>query len=167
MTIYGCRQQNNNKKQQQDNLANLEASLAPAEAEFGAVAKADQQLTDPMSLQCQNPFPYCFFIANNRFMSTFWKYLLHLSNPNISDQKSQKNKYLNSSTTSFFTFQSGFEKNLHQIRWFIFEGPMNNPSACSYNIGFWAKKIQNPIILRIKKLDAQICRIASHRKIIT
>ena len=39
MTIYGCRQ---NKKQQQDNLANLEASLAPAEAEFGAVAKADQ-----------------------------------------------------------------------------------------------------------------------------
>ena len=41
MTIYGCRQ---NKKQQQDNLANLEASLAPAEAEFGAVAKADQHL---------------------------------------------------------------------------------------------------------------------------
>ena len=39
MTIYGCRQ---NKKQQQDNLANLEASLAPAEAEFGALAKADQ-----------------------------------------------------------------------------------------------------------------------------
>ena len=26
----------------QDNLAKLEASLAPAEAEFGAVAKADQ-----------------------------------------------------------------------------------------------------------------------------
>ena len=45
MTIYGCRQQNNNKKQQQDNLANLEASLAPAEAEFGAVAKADQKLS--------------------------------------------------------------------------------------------------------------------------
>ena len=38
MTIYGCIQQ----QQQQDNLANLEASLAPAEAEFGAVAKADQ-----------------------------------------------------------------------------------------------------------------------------
>ena len=30
------------QKQQQDNLANLEASLAPAEAEFGALAKADQ-----------------------------------------------------------------------------------------------------------------------------
>ena len=29
-------------KQQQDNLADLEVSLAPAEAEFGAVAKADQ-----------------------------------------------------------------------------------------------------------------------------
>ena len=40
MTIYGCRQ--NKKQQQQDNLANLEASLATAEAEFGAVAKADQ-----------------------------------------------------------------------------------------------------------------------------
>ena len=62
-------------------MAELEASLAPAEAEVGAMAKADQQLTDPMSLQCRNPFPYCFFIANNRFMSTFWKYLLHLSNP--------------------------------------------------------------------------------------
>ncbi len=31
----------NNKTK--NNLANLEASLAPAEAEFGAVAKADQQ----------------------------------------------------------------------------------------------------------------------------
>ena len=30
---------------QQDNLAKLEASLAPAEAEFGAVAKADQNKT--------------------------------------------------------------------------------------------------------------------------
>ena len=33
------RQDNNN-----NNLAKLEASLAPAEAEFGAVAKADQNL---------------------------------------------------------------------------------------------------------------------------
>ena len=39
-----------NKKQQQDNLANLEASLAPAEAEFGAVAKADQYLSLSSSL---------------------------------------------------------------------------------------------------------------------
>ena len=30
-------------RQQNNNLANLEASLAPAEAEFGAVAKADQK----------------------------------------------------------------------------------------------------------------------------
>ena len=40
MTIYGCRQQ----QQDNNNLAKLEASLAPAEAEFGAVAKADQKL---------------------------------------------------------------------------------------------------------------------------
>ena len=54
MTIYGCRQQNNNKKQQQDNLAKLEASLAPAEAEFGAVAKADQNIvkTNMPALTC-------------------------------------------------------------------------------------------------------------------
>ena len=31
-------------KKKQDNLAKLEASLAPAEAEFGAVAKADQKM---------------------------------------------------------------------------------------------------------------------------
>ena len=31
------------KQQQDKNLAKLEASLAPAEAEFGAVAKADQK----------------------------------------------------------------------------------------------------------------------------
>ena len=32
----------NKKDKKQNNLAELEASLAPAEAEFGAVAKADQ-----------------------------------------------------------------------------------------------------------------------------
>ena len=32
------------KKTRQDNLAKLEASLAPAEAEFGAVAKADPKI---------------------------------------------------------------------------------------------------------------------------
>ena len=32
-----------NKQTTNNNLANLEASLAPAEAEFGAVAKADQK----------------------------------------------------------------------------------------------------------------------------
>ena len=31
-----------NKTKQQDNLVELEASLAPAEAEVGAMAKADQ-----------------------------------------------------------------------------------------------------------------------------
>ena len=32
-----------NNKKQQNNLVELEASLAPAEAEVGAVAEADQQ----------------------------------------------------------------------------------------------------------------------------
>ena len=32
------------KKQDNNNLAELEASLAPVEAEFGAVAKADQKI---------------------------------------------------------------------------------------------------------------------------
>ena len=41
--VYGWRQkQDNNNKTRQD-LAELEASLAPAEAEVGAMAKADQQ----------------------------------------------------------------------------------------------------------------------------
>ena len=38
MIFYGWRQ-----KQDNNNLAKLEASLAPAEAEFVAVAKADQK----------------------------------------------------------------------------------------------------------------------------
>ena len=71
-----------------------------------------------------------------------------------------ENKYLNSSTTSFFTFQSDFEKKLHQIRWFFFDGPINNPFVRSLNIfGFWGKNFQNPIILRIRKLDAQFVRV--------
>ena len=36
--VYGWRQQNNTRQ----DLAELEASLAPAEAEVGAMAKADQ-----------------------------------------------------------------------------------------------------------------------------
>ena len=40
--VYGWRQKQN-KTRQQDNLAELEASLAPAEAEVGAMAKADQK----------------------------------------------------------------------------------------------------------------------------
>ena len=39
------------------------------------------KLGDPMGLQCQNPFSWCFFINNYRFLPTFWKYLLHLTNP--------------------------------------------------------------------------------------
>ena len=34
----------NNKTKQQNNSVELEATLAPAEAEVGAVAKADQKL---------------------------------------------------------------------------------------------------------------------------
>ena len=41
---YGWRQKQDKTRQQDNNLAKLEASLAPAEAEFRAVAKADQQL---------------------------------------------------------------------------------------------------------------------------
>ena len=41
MSFYGWRQQT---RQQQKNSVKLEASLAPAEAEIGAVAKADQYL---------------------------------------------------------------------------------------------------------------------------
>ena len=40
MSFYGWRQQQT--RQQQKNSVELEASLAPAEAEVGAVAKADQ-----------------------------------------------------------------------------------------------------------------------------
>ena len=36
------RQQDNKTTRQQDNLVELEASLAPAEAEVGAMARADQ-----------------------------------------------------------------------------------------------------------------------------
>ena len=39
-----------------NNLANLEASLAPAEAEFGAVAKADQYQMTELSLPKPQPF---------------------------------------------------------------------------------------------------------------
>ena len=39
---YGWRQKQDKTRQQQNNLAELEASLAPAEAEVGAMAKADQ-----------------------------------------------------------------------------------------------------------------------------
>ena len=46
MIFYGWRQKNKTRqdktRQDNNNLAKLEASLAPAEAEFGAVAKADQ-----------------------------------------------------------------------------------------------------------------------------
>ncbi len=49
---------------------------------------------------------------------------------------------------------------MHQILWFFFEGPMNNPSVRSLNIfGFWGKNFQNAIILRRPKLDAQICKV--------
>ena len=44
-----------NKQTTNNNLANLEASLAPAEAEFGAVAKADQKKNN-VSLWRQNLF---------------------------------------------------------------------------------------------------------------
>ena len=57
MTIFGCRQ--NKKQQQQDNLANLEASLATAEAEFGAVAKADQYLSLSSSLMSSMSLNVC------------------------------------------------------------------------------------------------------------
>ena len=40
MSFYGWRQQKDNKKN--NNLVEIEASLAPAVAEVGAVAKADQ-----------------------------------------------------------------------------------------------------------------------------
>jgi hypothetical protein len=43
MSFYGWRQQKKGKRQQV--LVELEASLAPAEAEVGAVAKADQKST--------------------------------------------------------------------------------------------------------------------------
>lgn len=39
------------------------------------------KLLDPISLLYQNPFSYWFFIPNNRFMPTFWKYCFHLNNP--------------------------------------------------------------------------------------
>ena len=60
--FYGWRQKqdNNNNKTRQD-LAELEASLAPAEAEFGAVAKADQNMHNGEST-CQkndNIFKQC------------------------------------------------------------------------------------------------------------
>ena len=71
-----------------------------------------------------------------------------------------KNKYLNLSTSSVFPPQSDFEKRLHQILRNFFCGPMNNSSVRSPKIfGFWGKNFQNPIILRITKLDAQICRV--------
>ena len=68
-----------------------------------------------------------------------------------------ENKYLNLATSLFFPHQSDFEKKLHQILSFFFDGPMNNPYVCSPNIfGFWGKKFQNPIILRRTKLDAYV-----------
>ena len=39
------------KKQDNNNLAELEASLAPTEAEFGSVAKADQKILLLLSLR--------------------------------------------------------------------------------------------------------------------
>ena len=41
--VYVWRQKQDNKTTRQDNLVELEASLAPAEADVGAEAKADQQ----------------------------------------------------------------------------------------------------------------------------
>ena len=41
--FYGCRQQQQQDKTKQNNSVELVASLAPAEAEIGALAKADQQ----------------------------------------------------------------------------------------------------------------------------
>ena len=50
----------------------------------------------------------------------------------------------------------------------FFEGPMNKPSDRSAKIfGFWEFFLQNPIILRRPKLDAQICWLATHRKLST
>ena len=42
MSFYGWRQQTRQKK----NSVELEASLAPAEAEVGALAKADQKISE-------------------------------------------------------------------------------------------------------------------------
>ena len=41
--VYGWRQKQQDKTTRQDNSVELEASLAPAEAEVGAMAKADQK----------------------------------------------------------------------------------------------------------------------------
>ena len=46
--VYGWRQNNNNKATRQD-LAELEASLAPAEVEVGAVAKTEKKNNFPKS----------------------------------------------------------------------------------------------------------------------
>jgi len=94
-----------------------------------------------------NEWPFHLFLS----IFQFWEY-----------------KYLNLPTTSCFTFQSDFEKKLHQILWFFVEEPINNPSFRSLNIfGFWDKNFQNPMLLRRPKLDDQISWIATHRKIST
>ena len=43
---YGCRQDNKTKQQQKQFSEELVASLAPAEAEIGALAKADQKFSN-------------------------------------------------------------------------------------------------------------------------
>ena len=72
----------------------------------------------------------------------------------------QKNKYLNLPTTSFFYLSEWFWKKIVPNSLICFVGQMNNPSVRISNIfGFWGKNFQNTIILRKTKLDAQICRV--------
>ena len=59
--FYGCRQDNKTKQQQKQFSEDLVASLAPAEAEIGALAKADQN--------CQTYFALLMQMLANLSMS--------------------------------------------------------------------------------------------------